>query len=1043
MRWICLLGLIGVLAACATSRDRHTLAELREVEPQLEEIDLTDSLDKAMYGYRQFLQETPVNHKTPEALRRLADLQIEKEYGTVVGSGRSGDTFVELPAPTAGTGPELETRVETGKIADLTETQDAFEARTTQMDQVAGSDSSAAPFLPGGEPVASNPNSSRAIETYQRILREYPYYERNDQVLYQMARAYDELGQTTQAMEVMERLIAEYPNSGYRDEVFFRRAEYFFIHKKYLDAEEAYTAIINRGPDSAFHELALYKLGWTLYKQDFYEEALHKYMALLDYKQSIGYDFDNSGEEEAERRVADTFRVISLGFSNLGGPEVLNEYFSTYGHRNFEDRIYSNLAEFYVTKRRYNDAAVVYQSFVELNPLHKVAPHYSMRVAEIYTEGGFPKLVVESKKDFSRRYGLQAEYWKHYDVEAMPEVLSYLKTNLKDLAQHYHALYQEKTLKEHQAENYAEALQWYREFLTSFPQDEASPAINYQLADLHLEQKEFAVAAREYERTAYDYPAHEQSAAAGYAAIFAHREDLARVDETGHTAAMRATVDSSLRFANTFPDHKHAATVLGAATDDLYAMQDYEAVISAGLQLIERYPDSDKGLRRKAWTAVSHSYFELARYPEAEHGYSEVLALTPDEDESRQALYENLAASIYKQGELANQAEEFAVAADHFLRIKQVAPTSEIRPAAEYDAAVALISIQDWGRSAEVLRDFRSTHTDNELQPEVTKQLAYVYRQAGELGRSADEYRQVAKNTDDPKMRSESMLLAGDLYEKASDSDSALSIYREYVEAFPEPVEVNVETRYTIAGMLLAKQELNAYHKELKTIVKIDAAAGPQRTDRTRYLGARSALVLAELTYDHFASMKLVLPFKKSLTEKQKRMDAAMASLEQLVDYEVGEVTAAATFYIAEMYRNFSNALIDSERPGGMSAAELEDYNLVLEEEAYPFEERAIEVHQANMELMTSGTHNAWVEKSLTQLAQLMPGRYAKYEMSAGYIGAIDFYAYRSPSVDILTAQAAIDAAPADEAAVAVHQVAPSHASEDDHRDNLEVSGAL
>jgi hypothetical protein len=79
---------------------------------------------------------------------------------------------------------------------------------------------------------------------------------------------------------------------------------------------------------------------------------------------------------------------------------------------------------------------------------------------------------------------------------------------------------------------------------------------------------------------------------------------------------------------------------------------------------------------------------------------------------------------------------------------------------------------------------------------------------------------------------------------------------------------------------------------------------------------------------------------------------------------------------------------------------------MVIEEEAYPFEERAIEVHQANMELLLAGTHNDWVEKSLAQLAQLMPGRYAKNEVSAGYIGSIDFYAYRSPLMDTLTAEA-------------------------------------
>jgi len=76
----------------------------------------------------------------------------------------------------------------------------------------------------------------------------------------------------------------------------------------------------------------------------------------------------------------------------------------------------------------------------------------------------------------------------------------------------------------------------------------------------------------------------------------------------------------------------------------------------------------------------------LAKYPQAEHAYTQVLAVTPQGDESRAALVDNLAASIYKQGELANDAKDYRAAADHFLRIRTAAPTSSIRATAEYDA---------------------------------------------------------------------------------------------------------------------------------------------------------------------------------------------------------------------------------------------------------------------------------------------------------------------------------------------------------------------
>jgi hypothetical protein len=128
-------------------------------------------------------------------------------------------------------------------------------------------------------------------------------------------------------------------------------------------------------------------------------------------------------------------------------------------------------------------------------------------------------------------------------------------------------------------------------------------------------------------------------------------------------------------------------------------------------------------------------------------------------------------------------------------------------------------------------------------------------------------------------------------------------------------------------------------------------------------------------------------------------MDEALAAFDALVDYEVGEATAGATYYIAKIYFEFSRALLESERPADLSEAEALDYEMVLEEEAYPFEEQAIEVHEKNIELMTVGVYNAWIEKSLDELAGMMPGRYAKFEESSGPILSIGTYAYQVPSL--------------------------------------------
>jgi len=988
------IGLTGIaIAACGTTKPQGTLAELEQVPAEIDDIHVVDGLERAAESYRRYLNETPRSARTPEAMRRLADLQIEQAYG-VLGS----EEIVEMAAPDVASAPQrIDTRGNSAASVGPQESDDDFERRASGREELLTDVSSRDPLLVGNNEVSVPTGPKEAIKTYWEILETYPNYERNDQVLYQLSRAYDEIGDPDTAMEVMDRLIAEYPYSRYLDEVYFRRGEYYFVRRSYLDAEDAYGAIIARGSSSDYYELARYKLGWSLYKQELYEEALDQYMAMLDHRLEIGFDFNAEYDEEDDHRLADTFRVISLSFSNLGGPAFVDEYFSRTGHRDYGDKIYGNLGEFYFAKLRYEDAASMYKSFVSLNPYHKVAPDFGMRVVEIYGEANFPQLVVEAKKDFASRYALNAEYWTFFAAEDSPQVIGYLKQNLNDLAAHYHALYQEPVLEDEQPANFAEASRWYRQFLASFPADTESPDINYQLANLLLENSDFGAAATEYERTAYEYDTHEQASEAGYAAVYAHRENLKVATGAQQLEVKKLTVDSSLRFADTFQEHEQAPVVLGAAADDLYEMKDLPLAIESAHKLIARYPGAEEDLIRSAWAVVANSSIDLAQYADAEQAYANVLTLTAEDDEKRDAVIDSMAAAIYKQGEQANLLEDFGEAARHFLRIKELAPTSSIRSGAEYDAAVALMKLQDWTRASDVLEEFRGSHPGHELGTEATKQLAHIYREDGQIERSATEHERIAAEATDPVLGREALLTAGELYDEAEVLDEAIRVYESYVAQYPRPLDLAMETRTRLAEIFQLRADYPQYHAQLQDIITLDSEAGDARTDRSRYLAGRAALVLAEVKFEAFAAIRLVQPFDQSLAKKQQHMDTALLAFEELINYQVAEVTAAATYYMAEIYFDFSNSLLASERPAGLSKAERLDYEMVLEEEAYPFEEQAIEVHEKNFELLAGGVFNPWVQQSLDKLTVLMPGRYAKSEISDGYLGSIDTYAYRMP----------------------------------------------
>src|SRR5512147_1939905 len=131
---------VGCAARANKNQTVGTLAELHNVRPDVQEKKVEQGLDQAMHHYRRFLEETPETTMTPEAMRRLADLQIEKQFGI-----RTGDAGPrEMAAPEAAQArPSASPNPAAAAGAGLRESDQDFERRTTAEGSLAGSNAGA------------------------------------------------------------------------------------------------------------------------------------------------------------------------------------------------------------------------------------------------------------------------------------------------------------------------------------------------------------------------------------------------------------------------------------------------------------------------------------------------------------------------------------------------------------------------------------------------------------------------------------------------------------------------------------------------------------------------------------------------------------------------------------------------------------------------------------------------------------------------------------------------------------------------------------
>jgi hypothetical protein len=123
-------------------------------------------------------------------------------------------------------------------------------------------------------------------------------------------------------------------------------------------------------------------------------------------------------------------------------------------------------------------------------------------------------------------------------------------------------------------------------------------------------------------------------------------------------------------------------------------------------------------------------------------------------------------------------------------------------------------------------------------------------------------------------------------------------------------------------------------------------------------------------------------PLAESLKRKKTLMEDVLDAYGKAAEYGIAEVTTAATFRLGEVYQQFSRDLMQSERPRDLDADALEQYELLLEEQAFPFEEKAIERYEVNGARAAQGVFDEWVQRSFVALAELVPARYAKLERS-------------------------------------------------------------
>lgn len=929
MKPVLVVVMVCVLSACASNRPA-TLGSISGVDFKIEKSTVSKvGSGSVMKRYRQFLDDVPANHPLyGEALNRLADLEMLE-----------GDKKL-------------------------------FVDEKNQIDE-------AAEAMQRGKERGSQKNYQNAIELYESLLANGSDEHRADWILYQLSRAYEQSGNLEGAVLTLQRLLKEHPGSNYMAESRFRLAELQYGLRDFASASKSYMAVLNLGRGTPFYDKSIYKMGWALFKLENYDDALAYFFVAIKLL-PIVYGADDriniSAMSQLERDLlTDLFRAINLSFSYLGGPQQLTRYFRQYPDDKMEYEVFLRLGEFYNAGNRVEDAANTYEEYARLRTATPKGAVLQLLKIETYSKKGYVRPSLQAREEFIERFASKQMFWDSLTGTQRRSHGQRVQSILKDLTSYYHAQAQ----KSKKRKDYLASVRWYDVLVKLFPGAETMKE-QFLLAELYYQLGDYEKAIAGFEKVAYDLPKRKESVDAGYSALLSHERRIEGVSRDKKDAFFSDYIESSFRYLTWFSDDKRAASVRIKTAERLFSLKRYdESLLQARLVLQAR--DSVERDRMSASLIVAHVAFDKQNYQEAEK-YYEIFLKGKYQPKIKPSVRQRLAIASYKLAEGYLAREQYTQAASAFLKAEKLTRDVDIKAKSLFDAATIYIVQKDWAKAIPHLRVFIKKYPQHILNVQAYEKLLVAYQSLGKSVEAAKIMVFLSRKEKDVLKKRQFLWAAANLQKNAGQLDSAISSYEEFRRTFVHPDIEALEAMNQLSLISRKKNQTRQYKKWLREIIVYVDKSGLLESERGRYLAAQGSFYLAEDKFSSFKRLKLGLPLKRSLKRKRRAMSRALDSFEKVLAYAVGDYTTASTHRIAEIYAELGKSVLNSSRPKGLSGEEQEMYVLELEEQAFPFEEKAIELFEVNARRVKDGFYDEWVKDSLTSLKNLQPVRYAKEE---------------------------------------------------------------
>ncbi len=826
----------------------------------------------------------------------------------------------------------------------------------------------------------------QAIQSLERLLLEEQSEQDLAIIRYSLAHAYDQNGDLKKSLQYLNESIAIGQASDFVLEARFRRAEINFSAEKHREAARDYRVVSESPGRYQLH--ALYMLGWSKFKQGDLDIALTAFMSAIEIM--LGGAESGQLHRSQQELLSDVTRVSVITLDYLEGVATLALRMAKANKPDWQVHLYQALGDWYRDKGRFQDSADTWKTFINRNPLHIETPRISLEVIDIYRNAGFITEIEPLKREFINLYDKSSEFYARHGEESFSTYQVPLLDFLDESTARTHARAQETQV----SADFITAAGWYDRWLQNFTDHKRSGEIQFLLAEALFSGGAIQASVDAYRKVINLYPEFEHSREAAYAIVLG----LEALEPEMGGFLSQQKIDAGLYFSDIYPADSRVPAIRVNTAKMLFDLSRFQEAARI-VQVVIDMAAVDKtgaenarqtltaGLWRTAVLISAHSRFELGQYELAEAGYRGLLEDSPEDKEVR----ERLLASVFKQAEMSEANGDFQQTIAHFQRLSEIDATSSLAVDASYDIADLYIQLGEYANATKQLENFRKRFPGYPAVEDIQKRLVSLYEMQNMPGLAANELLAIHKSQHfDKETQRQALYRAAELFLVAGSTEMAIDSFRSYAHTFKSPFGVRMEAMQHLDSLYQLTGDLPKRQFWLRKKMDAFKHAGPdQQDDRTRFLAADAAFILAADKLATFTAARLELPLKPSLNKKRRMMIQTVKAYEQVADYGVAQFVSGSTFHVGSVYQLLATSIIDSDRPPNLNKLELQQYEVLLEEQAFPFEEQAISIHKANLEQGWAIGWDDWTEASLKELDGLYPGRFRRSEVGVAYVKSL------------------------------------------------------